>query len=421
VKWLFLRISVEIRFLSALLPATATVMLHRFSVQNFHSFLGRTEVSFALDGKARLSGWERMDASGSRLATAMAVMGANGSGKTSLVKALVFAAWFARHSFSSDFDAEIPVQPHFGAAEQPTLFEVLAEGRDGRVWRYEIAVTRKRVIREALFQGPGRFSYRFVREWNDSANAYNVKLKDFDFALVEAKRAKPNASLISTAAQFGVPLAMELARVHLRANVSGNGRLLYEPQRDLAQAAAHFRSETTQYAQLVDLLRRWDLGLDDVLLKPYAAQSPGHEPSTVWLPVGVHKDRGGRSHELIFSDESGGTQSALMLLSRLLPVLAGGGIAVIDEFESELHPHMLEPLLDLFAKDSTNPHRAQLLFTCHAAEVMNLLHKSHVMLVEKNTDGESEAWRMDAVKGIRSDDNFYAKYMAGAYGAVPQL
>jgi len=25
------------------------------------------------------------------------------------------------------------------------------------------------------------------------------------------------------------------------------------------------------------------------------------------------------------------------------------------------------------------------------------------------------------VEGIRTDDNFYAKYMAGAYGAVPEL
>ena len=44
-----------------------------------------------------------------------------------------------------------------------------------------------------------------------------------------------------------------------------------------------------------------------------------------------------------------------------------------------------------------------------------------VMLVEKNESNESSAWRMDSVTDIRSDDNFYAKYMAGAYGAVPQL
>jgi hypothetical protein len=54
-------------------------------------------------------------------------------------------------------------------------------------------------------------------------------------------------------------------------------------------------------------------------------------------------------------------------------------------------------------------------------EVLNLLHKSQVVLVEKNKNCESTAWRMDAVQGIRNDDDFYAKYMAGAYGAVPQI
>lgn len=82
---------------------------------------------------------------------------------------------------------------------------------------------------------------------------------------------------------------------------------------------------------------------------------------------------------------------------------------------------MLEPILDLFANPATNPRSGQLLFTCHAMEVLNIVHKSQVMLVEKDANNESNAWRRDSVEGIRSDDNLYAKYMAGAYGAVPQL
>jgi hypothetical protein len=42
-------------------------------------------------------------------------------------------------------------------------------------------------------------------------------------------------------------------------------------------------------------------------------------------------------------------------------------------------------------------------------------------LVEKDEYNQSSAWRLDSVEGIRSSDNFYAKYMAGAYGAVPNL
>jgi hypothetical protein len=31
------------------------------------------------------------------------------------------------------------------------------------------------------------------------------------------------------------------------------------------------------------------------------------------------------------------------------------------------------------------------------------------MLVEKDAECESKAWRMDSIKGIRNDDNFFAK------------
>jgi hypothetical protein len=44
-----------------------------------------------------------------------------------------------------------------------------------------------------------------------------------------------------------------------------------------------------------------------------------------------------------------------------------------------------------------------------------------VILVEKNQECVSDAWRLDSVKGVRADDNLYAKYMAGAYGAIPQV
>ena len=101
-------------------------------------------------------------------------------------------------------------------------------------------------------------------------------------------------------------------------------------------------------------------------------------------------------------------------------ILAQGGVALIDELENDLHPHMVEPVLDLFANKSTNPHHAQIIFTCHTPEVLDLLHKAQVLFVEK-TDCESVAYRGDEIEGLRSDDNLRAKYMSGALGAVPQI
>jgi predicted ATPase len=185
-------------------------------------------------------------------------------------------------------------------------------------------------------------------------------------------------------------------------------------------AAEHFAARPEQSAQMSRLLAAWDLGLAGVELKEIASATQQNSSRTVWVPFGKHQ---GRESEvsLPFAFESSGTRGAFVLLSHLLQVLEIGGLAVIDEFENDLHPHMLEPILDLFANPRTNPHDAQLIFTCHAVEVLNMVNKAQVTLVEKDEHCESSACRLDAVAGIRNDDNFYAKYMAGAYGAVPRF
>jgi len=95
-------------------------------------------------------------------------------------------------------------------------------------------------------------------------------------------------------------------------------------------------------------------------------------------------------------------------------------VAIIDEIDNDLHPHLLPHLIDLFKFEHTNPHQAQLIFSCHTPEVLNILKKHQIYLVQKENQ-ESEAWRLDEVVGVRSDDNLYAKYMAGAFDAVPNV
>jgi AAA15 family ATPase/GTPase len=103
-----------------------------------------------------------------------------------------------------------------------------------------------------------------------------------------------------------------------------------------------------------------------------------------------------------------------------LAVLAGGGVMAYDELDSDLHPLMMPTLLDLFANDETNPYHAQILFTTHQIDVLRLLQKSQVMIVEK--DGlESQAWRLDELEDVSGDENRVARYMAGAYGGIPRL
>jgi predicted ATPase len=96
-------------------------------------------------------------------------------------------------------------------------------------------------------------------------------------------------------------------------------------------------------------------------------------------------------------------------------------VAVLDEFDVNLHPEMVLALFELFIQPETNPKNAQLLFSTHSHQILSKLDKYQIILTEKNDKGESESWRLDEMSGVRADDNYYSKYIAGAYGAVPKL
>ena len=391
-------------------------MLHSYAFSNFQSFRERVEVDLTISRKVALTDWMADSPTGERLSKLMAVVGPNGSGKTALLKPMAFISWFVAQSFRSPPGADIPVAPHVAASNEPSDLECTVDF-DGKLWRYVLRCTPKRVLHEALYQKRERFGYVFIRDWDEVNNAYVVKQQDFGLAPQEARKVRPNVSLISWAAQFGVPLAMRMTASYVNSNVNVLGRVPMGNQ-DVQNAAQHFSAHSEQRKRMEQLLSAWDLGLSGVELLEVAVNNPQEPSQKVCVPFGKHRNKT-TEFQLPFALESSGTQGAFVLLSRLLQTLEIGGLAVIDEFENDLHPHMLEPILDLFANPSTNPHQAQLLFTCHAIEVLNLVHKSQVMLVQKDMDCESTASRMDAVEGIRNDDNFYAKYMAGAYGAVP--
>lgn len=393
-------------------------MLHSYAFSNFQSFAGRVEVDLAVKRNTTLTDWMVDDNCGNRVSKIMGIVGHNASGKTALLKPVAFLHWFICHSFSSQPDSAIPFQPHAALVNQPTGFECIFDYQ-GSLWRYELQATPGRVLREALYQKKERFNYVFIRFWDEASNSYDVKQQEFGLSAKSAKKVRQNVSLIAWAAQYDVALAKAFIASRVITNVNVVGRLPISDQA-VMQAAEHFSDNPNQHNSMTSLLSSWDLGLSNIFLQEVQI-SPIEAPQLkAWIAFGEHSS-GGTTFRLPFNRESSGTQGAFVLLSRLLPILESGGLAVIDEFENDLHPHMLEPILDLFANPATNPYDAQLIFSTHAIEVLNLLEKSQVMLVEKDEDCISTAYRLDTVDGIRNDDNFYAKYMAGAYGAVPNL
>jgi len=340
--------------------------------------------------------------------------------KTNLLKPLPFLNWFTRESFRAPANTPLPVQNHFFADDHACFFEVVFEALD-TIWRYEVTLTPERVLNEALYnKKSARFGYVFMREWDSGARQYTVRQQGFGFNPVEARKVGEKVSMLSAALQYQVDLAQRLmGSLGLQTNVIALGRS-FMGHDHVMEASQRYGEDARMALQMSQLLQRWDLGLTGVELRKQKVRDAQNHEEEVYFPWGIH-DVQGRKAMLPLALESSGTQSAFVLLSRLLALLETGGVAVIDELENDLHPDMITQILELFFNPSTNPKNAQLLFTCHATPVLNEFDKGQILLVEKDEDCNSRAWRLDSVKGVRADDNFYAKYMAGAYGAVPQI
>lgn len=396
-------------------------MFLRYGAENFHSFYDPVEVNLqptTLNFRSDMHhDWDAPNPA-SKL---VAMLGPNGSGKTTLLKIPAFITWFAANSFKDipPVDGRIPAAPHFAHETESSKFWLVFE-LDNQTWKYELECTPVRVISESLHRKSDRFSYVFTRKWSPEKNNYIVKQKDFDFPTKEIPKLRENVSLISTAAQYGVTTATKIAEyfsTQVRTNVNVIGRQYAMVAID--QSSKYYAENPDSTNKMQELLHGWDFGLNGVDLTEITLN---HRDSIqkAWVPVGIHK-LGGEEYRLGFEFESNGTRTAYVLLSQILPVLEKGGIAFIDEVEAELHPSVLNELLSLFLKDSTNPKKAQLVFTTHATQVLDLLDKHQIIFTEKDENQNSEAFALSNIKGVRPNENYFAKYKAGAYGALPRI
>ena len=87
---------------------------------------------------------------------------------------------------------------------------------------------------------------------------------------------------------------------------------------------------------------------------------------------GINANGDSELYHLELEDESDGTRKLMSIAPAIESVLDKGGVLLVDELERELHPMLVYFIIAKFQSKRSNPHGAQIIFTTHNTELMNL-------------------------------------------------
>lgn len=406
-------------------------MLLEFKVSNFCSIREEQVLSFvgtadSEDLSDNFTQPQLPEMGDTKVLKAIVIYGANASGKSNILKALQFFAYFAANSFKG-FDPEesTGTQP-FGLesewAERSTTFEITAIIDDIRT-TYGLALTDERVTEEYLVAFPeGKPELYFERTWNSESKSMQWQFPNSNFSVIEEVRnsVRDNCTLLSAGAQFNHP---QLTAVHrwwtkkLRVlSITRGNRLVEETAERWLSATPELRDIIFRLTKLAEPSLT-KINVEQIEKEADKNSSLRHFPRPRRINDQIFLSHKGRDGDVLlpFVAQSTGTQRFFGLIGPLLQALDGHGVLCIDEIETSLHPLLVQTIFHIFGDI-----KIQLLVTTHNAQLLdrNRLRPDQIWFTEKDQAGATRLYPLTDYKQ-RPEEPLVNGYLAGRYGGIP--
>lgn len=414
-------------------------MLIEMSVANFRSFQEPQTLSLVKGKGDEMMGTNTFAAASVNnieLLRSAAIYGPNASGKSNCLMALqIMKRVVLESAVKLQRGDELPVIPfrlNPDSSQLPSEFEVTFLV-DGVRYQYGFAASVERIHEEWLLVYPkGRAQRWFGRAWNTKDQRYDWELGHnlTGEKQLWQKSTRDNALFLSTAVQLNseqLQPVFDWFKKTLRfANIDGWG-----------PAFSASLCENSEKAKIMAFLHAADLHIDDVLVesKPFDLDAlPSDMPEPLRRAIAgdmkdknildlrtVRKGTDGKAVIFDFEEESDGTRKLFSFAGPWIDSLTNGHVLFIDELHDNLHPRLVQFLVQLFHSEETNPSNAQLIFTTHETSILNqeVFRRDQIWFCEKDSGQATMLYPLTDFSPRKGRENLELAYLSGRYGALP--
>ncbi len=439
-------------------------MLIQFTVENFSSFDAKTTFSMLADGSERLHPSHVVDSGQGKTASilrAAALYGANGAGKSSLVKAVSFAKKMILRGTRGGQRTRVTPFKLGSDAQRPSRFEFVFV-HEGTQYSYGFLLNAAQVLEEWLYATVSKKEVRYFERVTSADGQTEVEFgatftgkvaKQKQFLAFVAQGTRPNQLFLTEAREHNVGavapvigwfedvltiISAEAQSKQLEKQLYADsnfaefvGACLHNAGTGIKTISAHKMpfDVDKKFAVLPDTKRQNFLqSLQEegakVMYGPHGSrdafiQDEPDQPALLRLKT-QHRSQDGRAIDFDFGEESDGTQRLLHLTPVLYDLKSMPCVLLLDELDRRLHPLLSRHFVRMALDCAENSVHSQLIFTTHETSLLDLdlLRRDEIWFVEKDKGGASHLYSL-AEFNIRPDLKIQKGYLNGRFGAIP--
>jgi len=419
-------------------------MLVNFTVSNFRSFKESQTLSMEATAIRELNEYV-IPKDKYRLLPSAVIYGANSSGKSNLLKALLVMQKVVLESVKLNPDDLIVGYEPFVLSEEsisePTSFEIQFL-IDSVKYRYGFDFDASSIKAEWLYEKKGG-----EREYNlflraDTEIQYSKK-RFLEGLKIKNLSIEKNRLLLSLAAQLSEPVSQGIMKWFKMCNViSGIEGTGYENF-----TIKMLKEHIVGYDEAVSFLRNMKLGFDNIEIEEsdfnqeaLSDKMPQEMKDQLTKTLSGKKILSVNTVHKIYDKEnkvvgtksfnknrmeSEGSKKLIEMSGPIFDTLLNNKVLIVDELDAKLHPVLTRELVKVFNSQSRG---AQLIFATHDTNLLNinLFRRDQIWLTEKNEAEATELYSLvefkeSEGKKVRKDSSLEKDYMKGRYGAIPYI